>query len=76
MFGGSLYHFTTTTQLAMKAVPYHRDFLRVLGSLGTEEGERQVTADMAAFAASLGEIVLILNHFYQHHNLDPPPTTQ
>lgn len=59
--------------LAMRAVPYHKDFLKVLGSLGTEEGERQVTADMAAFAASLGEIVLILNQFYHKYNLDPLP---
>ena len=57
----------------MKAVPYHKDFLRVLGSLGTDEGERQVTADMAVFAASLGEIVLILNQFYAVHKLDPSP---
>ena len=57
----------------MKAVPYHRDFLRVLGSLETDEGERQVTADMAVFAASLGEIVQILNKFYQGHHLDPLP---
>ena len=60
-------------QLAMKAVPYHKDFLKLLGSLMTDEGERQVTADMAVFAASLGEIVLILNQFYQEHNLDPLP---
>lgn len=60
-------------QLAMRAVPYHKDFLKVLGSLGTDEGERQVTADMAVFAASLGEIVLILNQFYHRCNLDPLP---
>ncbi len=60
----------------MKAVPYHRDFLRVLGSLGTDEGEQQVTADMAAFSASLREIVLILNTFYQKHGLDPSPDPQ
>lgn len=57
----------------MKAVPYHKDFLKLLGSLTTDEGERQVTADMAVFAASLGEIVLILNQFYREHNLDPLP---
>lgn len=62
-------------QLAMKAVPYHKDFLKVLGSLGTDEGERQVIADMAVFAASLGEIVLILNQFYSKHGLDPLPQT-
>ena len=62
-------------QLAMKAVPYHCDFLKLLGSLGTDEGERQVIADMAVFAASLGEIVHILNQFYQQHNLDPLPSS-
>jgi hypothetical protein len=56
----------------MRAVPYHKDFLKVLGSLGTDEGERQVTADMAVFAASLGEIVHILNQFYHQHNLELP----
>ena len=45
----------------------------MLGSLGSDEGERQVNADMAVFAASLGEIVLILNLFYQRHQIDSPP---
>lgn len=57
----------------MKAVPYHKDFLQMLGSLGTDEGEQQVTADMAVFAASLGELVQILNQFYHEHHLDPLP---
>ncbi len=60
-------------QLAMKAVPYYQDLLKLLGSLGTDEGERQVLLDMAVFSASLGELVAILNDFYQLHNLENEP---
>ena len=60
----------THTQLAMKAVPYHKDFLKYLGSDGTADGDDQVTQDMAQFADSLGVLVTIINVFYQEHNLD------
>jgi len=57
----------------MKAVPYHQELLRLLGSLETAEGERQVLLDMAVFAASLKELVTILNDFYQQHQLETCP---
>ena len=57
-------------QLAMKAVPYHKDFLKYLGSDGTAGGDDQVTEDMARFAESLGVLVNIINALYQEHNLD------
>lgn len=57
-------------QLAMKAVPYHKDFLKYLGSDGSAGGDDQVIQDMAQFADSLEVIVTIINLFYQHHNLD------
>jgi len=59
-------------QLAMKAVPYHKDFLVTLGSNSSPEGNNAVIQDMASFAQSLGEIVNILNDFYHHHKLDSP----
>ena len=58
-------------QLAMKAVPYHKDFLKYLGSDGTAGGDDQVTQDMAQFADSLGILVTIITLLYQEHNLDP-----
>lgn len=57
-------------QLAMKAVPYHKDFLEYLGSDGSAGGDDQVIQDMAQFADSLEVIVTIINLFYQQHNLD------
>lgn len=57
-------------QLAMKAVPYHKDFLKYLGSDGSAGGDDQVIQDMAQFADSLEVIVTIINLFYQQHNLD------
>ena len=60
----------THMQLAMKAVPYHVDFLKYLGSDGTAGGDDQVIQDMAQFADSLEVIVTIINLFYQQHNLD------
>lgn len=54
----------------MKAVPYHKDFLKYLGSNGTVDGDDQVTLDMAQFAESLGVLVNIINAFYQEHSLD------
>ena len=57
----------------MKAVPYHKDFLKYLGSDGTVDGDEQVTQDMAQFADNLGVLVTIINLFYQEHNLDTPP---
>ena len=54
----------------MKAVPYHKDFLKYLGSDGTAGGDDQVTQDMAQFSSSLGVLVTIINLFYQEHNLD------
>ena len=62
----------THTQLAMKAVPYHKDFLAMMGSERTEDGERQITRDMAHFAHCLGEIVDLLNILYKRHDLDTP----
>lgn len=47
----------------MKAVPYHADFLAILGSDGTEESIRQVTQDITEFAQNLGEICVILDEF-------------
>ena len=54
----------------MKAVPYHKDFLKYLGSDGTAGGDDQVTQDMAQFSSSLGVLVTIINLLYQEHNLD------
>ena len=60
-------------QLAMKAVPYYKELLHLLGSLDTDEGERQVLLDMKVFSACLGELVTILNDFYTLHNLETEP---
>ena len=57
----------------MKAVPYQQELLRLLGSLETAEGEKQVLLDMAVFSASLRELVTILNDFYQRHELEARP---
>ena len=66
-------HTYTNTQLAVKAVPYRQDFLVILGSDGSLEGEEAVVADMLAFSHSLGQINIILNQFYQKHGLDTLP---
>lgn len=65
--------FFLSIQLAVKAVPYHKDFLATLGSDRSPEGDGAVLQDMAQFAHSLGEIISILNKFYYHHKLDSPP---
>lgn len=57
----------------MRAVPYHKDFLILLGSDGTADSNAAVTVHMADFARSLGEIINIINHFYQMHRLDNTP---
>ena len=54
----------------MKAVPYHNDFLKCLGSDGSADGDEQVIQDMAQFAGNLGVIVTLINLFYQQHNLN------
>ena len=59
--------------MAVRAVPYHKDFLMLLGSDGTAEGNTAVTVHMANFARALGVIIDIINQFYQSHGLDPPP---
>ncbi|CAI8021093.1 Pleckstrin homology domain-containing family A member 8 [Geodia barretti] len=59
--------------MAVRAVPYHKDFLVLLGSDGTADGNAAVTVHMADFARSLGEINSIINLFYQSHELDIPP---
>ena len=43
-------------QMAVRAVPYHKDFLVLLGSDGSAEGNAAVTVHMAHFARSLGVI--------------------
>ena len=60
-------------QMAVRAVPYHKDFLVLLGSDGSAEGNAAVTVHMADFARSLGVINDIINQFYQTHTLDTPP---
>ena len=57
----------------MRAVPYHKDFLAVLGSDGTADSNTAITVHMANFARSLGEINNIINQFYQSHRLDTTP---
>ena len=59
--------------MAVRAVPYHKDFLVLLGSDGSAEGNAAVTVHMADFARSLGVINDIINQFYQTHTLDTPP---
>ena len=65
--------YSLPVQLAVKAVPYHKDFLATLGSDRSSEGDEAVLQDMAQFAHSLGEIITILNQFYYQHELDSPP---
>ena len=60
-------------QVAVRAVPYHNNFLTMLGSDGTPDGNAAVTVHMADFARSLGEINDIINQFYQLHKLDTTP---
>ena len=59
--------------MAVRAVPYHKDFLVLLGSDGSADENAAVTVHMADFARSLGEINRIINQFYQAHKLDTPP---
>ena len=65
--------FLVVLQMAVRAVPYHKDFLALLGSDGTAEGNAAITVHMADFARSLGEINNIINQFYQSHGLDTSP---
>ena len=65
--------FFQSLQMAVRAVPYHKDFLVLLGSDGTADGNAAVTVHMADFARSVGEINSIINLFYQSHELDIPP---
>ena len=60
-------------QVAVRAVPYHKDFLVVLGSDGTADSNAAITVHMADFARSLGEINAIINQFYQSHRLETTP---
>lgn len=61
-----------SSQLAVKAVPYYHDFLKLLGSNGTLESNEIVLDDMKVFSKALGSIIDILNQFYQKYQLDLP----
>ena len=62
-----------SSQVAVRAVPYHKDFLTLLGSDGTADGNAAITVHMADFARSLGVINDIINQFYQSNRLDATP---
>ena len=53
-------------------MPYHDNFLVMLGSDGSPEAGQAVVYEMRTFARSLGAITLVLNQFYQKHKLDLP----
>lgn len=60
--------------LAVKAVPYHQDFMNLLGSDGSAQANTAVLQDMVTFAASLGHLVKLIGAFYVHHKLDDFPS--
>lgn len=72
-FWCSLTCFPPGLQVAVRAVPYHKDFLVLLGSDGTADSNAAITVHMADFSRSLGEINSIINQFYQLHRLETSP---
>eukprot|EP00118_Oscarella_pearsei_P011825 m.82460 g.82460 ORF g.82460 m.82460 type:complete len:677 (+) comp36292_c0_seq5:1162-3192(+) len=55
--------------LAVKAVPYRKDFMKTLG-MPEGETEDQVVQDAVSMANALGDILAAVNLYYQKHNLD------
>lgn len=60
-------------QVAVRAVPYHKDFLALLGSDGSADSNAAITVHMGDFARSLEVIIHVINQFYQSHKLDTTP---
>ncbi|XP_003388130.1 PREDICTED: pleckstrin homology domain-containing family A member 8-like [Amphimedon queenslandica] len=59
--------------LAVKAVPYYADFLKLLGSDGTAEHNQAVLKDMSMFSKSVEKLTTILKQLYELYELDTPP---
>ena len=52
------------------AIPYHLDFMVLLGSDRSDESVQQVIQDMGIFAQNLGEICVILDQFLVRKNIE------
>ena len=63
-------HTRTHTQLATMAIPYHLDFMVLLGSDRSDESVQQVVQDMGIFAQNLREICVILDQFLVRKNIE------
>ena len=59
-------------QIAAKAVPYHADFTKLLGSDGTPEYDQAVLKDMSLLSESLEKLTTILKETYELYELDAP----
>lgn len=59
-------------QIAAKAVPYHADFMKLLGSDGTPEYDQAVLDDMSLLSKSLEKLTTILKETYELYELDAP----
>ncbi len=70
MYSHTHTHILILIQLAVRAVPYHVDFLAILGSDGSEEANRQVLQDLTESAQNLGEICVVLNEFLVSRNIE------
>lgn len=63
------FSLTFFLKLAVKAVPYHSDFFKLLGSDGSIPSNNAVIKDMKQFSQALYQIITVLNEFYQSHGL-------
>lgn len=59
-------------QIAAKAVPYHANFMKLLGSDGTPEYDQAVLDDMSLLSKSLEKLTTILKETYELYELDAP----
>ena len=60
-------------QLAVKAVPYRKDFIAQLGvtdTSGEPTPEVEIITEMKSCVVALGRLVNILSQFYKRHRLD------
>ena len=60
-------------QLAVKAVPYRKDFIAQVGTTGMSDAptpENEVVEEMKSCVAALGRLVNVLCQFYKRHKLD------
>jgi len=59
--------------LAVKAVPYRKDFIAQLGTVensGEPASETEIINEMKSCVMALGKLVNILCQFYKRHRLD------